>query len=362
MSRDNLKQKNLFTKITWLLTIATITVIIVGTELILRNSKLFINYYEKNGENSIGVTEILKVPWLWINSPNSQRVVEKKEYHQVFQFGPDGLVNAPLSVEKKKEECRLIFVGDSFIQGFGDTEGLGVTGRFESIINKNHNILTPYQIINAGIGGSDPVFAYELINRVLLKYKPNLILLFVNFTDIQDLMRRGGLDRFTSDGYLKKLAPWWVGLYSQSHLFRAFAKTILKYDENFIPVDEYQERENSAAEDIVKAIFKIHQALKQNQLDLLVMMHPLQQELEKGQLSPSLLKVKDSLIEKDVDVVDLTPAFLERIPADSVQEYYWKLDGHHNPKGYSTLASIVEAELRETPRNCTINFFVGNKN
>ena len=137
----------------------TAATMFVVSEAILRFSEKYANYYESNGEDwdPGKVTNVLTLPWLWIHQPNQTMSIEKKEYRQDFYFGADGLPGDPLPLEKSKNEYRIIIVGDSFVQGFGDTEGLGVSGRLQQLLDKNTNSDKQFQVMNAGIGGSDPV-------------------------------------------------------------------------------------------------------------------------------------------------------------------------------------------------------------
>ena len=85
--------------------------------------------------------------------------------------------------------------------------------------------------MNAGVSGSDPVYYIELLRRKLLKYHPDLVLTTINRSDIDDVIWRGGFDRFAPDGQLKERRfPWWTWLFDRSRLVRAFVLEVLHYD------------------------------------------------------------------------------------------------------------------------------------
>lgn len=83
-------------------------------------------------------------------------------------------------------------LGDSF------TECMGSTGdsTFEHLLAWGNDSL---EVMNCGMAGSDPFFEYKLFEDKLLKYKPDDVFVFVNVSDIFDVMTRGGFERFRTD-------------------------------------------------------------------------------------------------------------------------------------------------------------------
>jgi len=331
----------------------TVTIVMVGAllfvaEYYLRGSNKFANYYEINEEawNPDTTKEVLVEPWLWINPRNGSRVFEKEEYRQEFHFGPEGLPKQAIPLEKDKNEYRIAVVGDSFIQGFGDTEGPGVVARLQNLIDENKKSTQNIRFLNAGIGGSDPVFEKEFLARELLKYKPDLIVLSINFSDIRDIKRRGGLDRFTSDGQLKTVLPWWIWIYNHSHVFRAFASGVMGYDSDLDQKSDKAANDRAATDDLTEAVLAINELGQNNSFKLFVVIHPMKFELEGDQLAAPLLISQQDLIKKGINIADLTPEFRKQIPPKAESDYYWEKDGHYKSKGYAVFASAIAAELQ----------------
>lgn len=76
------------------------------------------------------------------------------------------------------------------------------------------------QTINAGVGGSDPVYEVALYRDKLVANKPDLVVLTINSTDFMDIVSRGGFERFHADGTAGKGSPPWEWLYASNHLCR----------------------------------------------------------------------------------------------------------------------------------------------
>jgi hypothetical protein len=202
--------------------------------------------------------------------------------------------------------------------------------------------------MNAGVSGSDPVFALELLQRKLLKYDPDLVLLSINSSDVDDLERLGGFDRFTLDGQLKERSlPWWTGLFERSHLVRALLLGVLHYDWNLRSPAEAGTAAHSAVRDLIQSGIVASRLADEHGFELLVFVHPTWWEVERRSLTPKLVEVVAGLRARGVDCADLLPYFVAELPTPVPLDYYWPRDFHFTARGYEILARAIASECRK---------------
>jgi hypothetical protein len=97
---------------------------------------------------------------------------------------------------------RIFYVGDSNVQGLVDFPDKMVR-RVESDLNARRPPgIERFEVVNAGTSSYSPYLYYVLIKRVLLAYRPDLIVVNVDMTDVanDDLYRRFAV--FAADGTL----------------------------------------------------------------------------------------------------------------------------------------------------------------
>jgi hypothetical protein len=66
--------------------------------------------------------------------------------------------------------------------------------------------------------------------------------------------------------------------------------------------------------------------------------HPLRYQVENNDLHDELDHLRTLLKRESVPVCDLVPQFIQQIPRDKIDEYFWKLDGHCTKMGYEVFA------------------------
>ena len=75
-------------------------------------------------------------------------------------------------------------------------------------------------------------------------------------------------------------------------------------------------------------------------------MHPLRNEIDNKSFS-YLSKVEQYAKENKIETLNMLDYYLnnQNISIKNSKEYYWKIDGHHNTKGYEAFARGVEWKL-----------------
>ncbi len=97
-------------------------------------------------------------------------------------------------VEKLNERSRsgnnsempvIAFLGDSVTQGcftYNDTNA-GYVSKFRTMLNKLYPAAPAY-VLNAGVGGNDSEWAYKRLERDVLRYHPDLVVVTLGLNDV----------------------------------------------------------------------------------------------------------------------------------------------------------------------------------
>ena len=281
----------------------------------------------------------------WFHIWSSDHNLKTSEYCYHRKINSEGLSDKEFNVIKDTNEYRIIGLGDSFTEG----DGAHSDSTWLKFLQRNlskYATLNQINYFNGGVCGSDPLFSYVLLKNKLLKYKPDLVLLSINSTDLQDIFIRGDMDRFQADSSVRfRNPPWWEPIYAMSHisrlLFSAMGYNELLYKES--ETDFKKEKQI-----IIENINDYCKLADGNNFKLVVIFHPGKGEIESGQMD--LSDIHDDLKRSNkVEVFDMLNYFIkeEKISSINCGQYYWKNDGHHNAKGYELFARGVEWKLKE---------------
>lgn len=280
--------------------------------------------------------------WVWDHDHD----LKTNEYFYHRAINSLGLSDIEHPISKKDNEYRIIGLGDSFTEGDG-TDQDSTWLKFLSHDLEKYSFKKTPVFMNAGVCGSDPFFEYMLLKEKLLKYKPDLLIVAINETDINDIIIRGGVERFLPDGTVKyNDPPWFEPIYASLHISRLIFINDTKFNDQLISCKKV---------DVEKAMTKIFQCVllfdqlsKEKHFKLLLVTHPLSKEIAVNKLK--LADVADK-IKKETKIYFLDMleyiSTKEGIGQKNVSEYFWKFDGHHNSKGYAAFARGIEWKLKE---------------
>lgn len=300
-----------------------------------RNNSLFYNSYYNKHINS----------WYYINDTNkNDLLLQSSEFCYHRSSNSFGLTDKEHPIIKEENEYRIIGLGDSFTEGDGahaDSTWMKFLERNLSELDINNNLT----FMNAGVCGSDPFFEYVLLRDKLLQYKPDLVILAINRSEIHDIVIRGGWERFLNNGDLKyNDPPWWEPIFASSRISRllfyalGYNDMLYKHNDNTI---------KDAANTIVDVLYAFNNLATKNRFHLIIVFHPVNFEIYNNEMELGILK--DSL--KTIttfDILDMLEYFtnIEGIDSSNSINYYWPKDGHHNAKGYEAFARGVEWHLK----------------
>jgi len=286
--------------------------------------------------------------WIHLSTPNSSRTDRKIEFEYLHTYNSFGFRDKEVSIAKDTNEYRIIGLGDSFTEGVGTHQDSTYLKVLERILIKGESEIN-VTTINAGRSGSDPFYEYMLMEKKLLEFNPDLIILTINNSDIIDITIRGGSERFQPKGMVTyKNGPNWEYLYASSYIIRHFMRDILGYNFILTKGKDAEKVKNESIQMIYNVLIEFQTLALKNGFDLLVVLLPHYYELTDNyselESLGNMINDNDSLY-----VVDLYQYYkkTEINRPDSIFDYFWQLDFHHTPKGYEKFAEGVAEEVIE---------------
>lgn len=273
--------------------------------------------------------------------PYTKRLLKRNEFTDEWTSNADGLKEK--NITQKKNKKRILILGDSFTEGVGAPPDSSYPRILETLlVNSNDSA----EVINAGIGGSDIFFEYKLLQVLLPKYQPDVVIVTCNASDIFEYSTRGGFERFHKDGSIHyRNAPWFEPLYAHSLFARVFIHDVLQYDFNFIPKDQYNTETAKALQRMALAIDWVQLLCRQQQIPFGMVFHPFHGDFE----YPETYLMKDLVKhcnQNHIPNVDALPYMQTKgINNNNWASIYWPMDGHFKPKGYALLANCTYTVL-----------------
>lgn len=152
---------------------------------------------------------------------------DEPEFYITYPPNSLGVRENEFALEKEDSVFRIITIGDSYTEGHRAPYDSTWSRFLENTLNETASS-TDYEVLNCGTNGSDIYFMHQFLKDTLIDYKPDLILVLLNFSDIHDIILRGGRERFQEDGsVIFSVAPWFEPLYKHSHFIRMVCEVLL---------------------------------------------------------------------------------------------------------------------------------------
>lgn len=323
-----------------LLTIFTSTaIIILSIEIILRLFGVGTSGLEQR--NGVYNFEIIKEFHVW--KKNDSHLLITDEYKYIRTTNSLGLSDIEHPLEKQKGESLIIGLGDSFTEGDGahaDSTWLKFLEHFTS-----ENKQKQYRYMNAGVCGSDPVYQYHLLEQKLLVYQPDIVILNIGF-DIDDIIFRGGFERFEKKGFIYNRNIEFF--YATSFIFRLFLHNILDYNYLNMSEERHSLEVQKALQITKQTLLKFKNLAQKQKFQFLVVFYPGKEEIINNQYQYWDEIMKFSNQEK-IHTLNLLNYFVnkEKINRANIYNYYWLRDGHPKAKGYEAYGRAVFEKLEE---------------
>lgn len=275
--------------------------------------------------------------WFHLYEPFDKISIAKKEFYQVFRTNSLGLCDREWSINKANGKKRLFCIGDSFTQGIGSSNDSTYPGILQRIIGDT------FDVCNAGVSGSDPFFGYVLLRDKLLKYKPDEVLVTMNTSDVNDVITRGGFERFLSDGTVRfKSGPWWEFFFAKSYIVRFFARKC-GMDFLFMTKEKKQKEEQIAVEKINECFKNMNLLCYTNKITFHVIFHPMKDEVLSKKLT--YIQVLEYCNNNGISTINTLPTFANEFNTFNIDSLFWPIDAHYKNIGYNVLAKEISKKL-----------------
>lgn len=277
---------------------------------------------------------------IWTHHPHETLADSKKEFSYNIYTNNEGLRDIDHPIEKEADEIRIICLGHSFTEGIGAPQDSTWPYLLQNILDTVYTDQV-IRVFNSGISGSDVFYEYHLLEKRLLKYSPDLVLLSLGDSDFGFYNVRGGFDRFTPNGIRYHKAPPREKLYAISYIFRYVLNDMMNY-EGLFSREEYDALYSEALIDIQNSIYQ-YKTLAHNADFILV---PVFINDRGVNYFPIIKKLKEENKIPIINLFDYTDKVL-RLSKNEIERYFWKIDGHCNSDGYQMFADGVFYNLEK---------------
>lgn len=295
---------------------------------------------------------------LHIYKPNTKVIFDQPEFQIIHPTNSIGLVDKEFS--KQEDTYRIIALGDSFTQGDGAQYGYSYPKHLERLLNEKKSS-THYEVINAGICGSDIFFMDRLLEEKLMDYHPDAVIFLLNTSEIEEIIYRGGNERFRENGSaVFKKSPLPEPLIRFSHLARLILNYMGYSDLYLLADEEIESRKNSL--NIIGSKIKEINAKIGADVNCAFVVHPIPStikyypnysDLEEllAKSDSSLFYTNKYLIDEKImyleGIINLYPKLYSALGNMEFKEYAWPINNHFNTYGYETLANSIFESILE---------------
>ena len=321
-----------------ILLIVSTGLMLIIAEMAIRASGIYKSYTERSGGRYSSPYACINQSWYYALSPHKPFSQYKKEFTTTWTANNEGLKDKDFSIAKK--DLRIMILGDSYTEGVGAANDSSFPRQLSYLLADSFHQAS--EVWSCGLSGSDPIYEFRLFNDKLLKYDPDMVMVVINFTDIDDAMARGGFERFRPDGSVHyKNEPWFEPLYAHSHIARAFVHFIFGYNRLFIKSQDAPIRKQEAISNLETAIDSFTRVCTQKNIKLLFVFHPNEPDIKnrnKYEVTPLISYCQ----KKKLSYIDIRQQLYQMgIDSSNAHHLFWPIDGHCNNKGYEYFALSI---------------------
>ena len=272
------------------------------------------------------------------------------EFNYAIPYNSMGFTGGEWPWQKDSSRLRIICGGDSFTAG----DGAPIDSSYPELLT---SLLPNFEILNAGICGSDPVFGYKNLEERILPYKPDVYIQTIAMGDLRsDIIIRGGFERFKADGTIQfHSPPWWETIYALSYTGRIGFRIF-----NLAPgaMPELDDQEFIANTDAIleQLSIKLQAIAQANNFQVILVLLPEKSDLHNGQYGYNFKVFQNQVSQyPNLHLMDLMPcyeSYAEKYTRPSLS-YYWNIDGHHNSDGYFMMAHCISSFITKNESKLT---------
>ncbi len=330
-----------------LLSLYAVFIVLILFEIGLRVSGKFHTYNEKSwGGKYLFLNKSVNTDsWFFLHTPNTTIDAGTQEFKYYRSINALGLPEKEIPA-KEEGEIRILALGDSFTEGVGVPFDSTWVKKLPLCLNKNYKD-KKITTINAGVGGSDLAYTYLLYKEKLLNLESDIVIFFINTSDVHDFALRGGLERFQPDGTVRIESPWWEWLFSSSHIVRFYFRYLKSYSGNLKPYQVEKSRRQLFSYWGLEIVEKIRSVALEKQARIIFVSHPLKTNYKYPIVRNPLVRFMDSLEQKQIPTLQIKDSFDKKGDSTVAQisKYFWPIDQHFNQKGNDFVSQAICDEI-----------------
>ncbi len=267
--------------------------------------------------------------------PDNPRGYFNKKNEVLGAINSKGFRGSDKDFEKKAGNIRLAFLGDSFTLGIGvkdeDTLPYDVEKKLKQ---KYENV----EVLNFGVSSTDTPYQIQLLERYVLKFKPDIVVVVLFLNDVK---RKGTIGFLSRPVVLKQIRKY---SYFANALIGSIEKTILSkrmiryYHEGFRDT-------NPGYQSVQSALIKGKSLSSQYRFHLIVAVYPVLFRLKEGYPFRSIhQKIEKFCRTQDILSIDLLSAFSGK---NDREMWVHPTDQHPNEVAHELAAGQVAAYIRK---------------
>ena len=310
---------------------------LLAVEAALRISGKFKTYTERTGGYYYSYYNKTYPTWYLTYPPDSLIVKKQAEFTNSYRTNSLGLREREIPIAKTDSMKRIFVLGDSFVEGDGVDYEHSMPWYLEKELNGKG---IKCEVYDCGVAGSDPIYNYVLLRDKLMKYHPTHVIMCFNNSDVDDIILRGGMERFQKDGTtVTRNGPWWQGLYAWSHTVRMVA-TAKGYGETFISKKEERALQDTAVNRIYDCLQMTRQLCAEQGIYYISVLQPYPDAFV-GDGSAPINQIHTNRERPPIHLESLLPVFAPYLKNDGWKQYTWPINKHFNEKGYELYANLL---------------------
>jgi len=313
---------------------------IIFLEVLLRLFQIQMTYNEKRS----GFYFFEAYHEYFMRKPNITEFHQTPEYSFKRKTNSLGFSDIEPKNEKEDNDFLIIALGDSFTEG----DGADADSTWPKFLERKIGVCDyfNYNYLNAGFCGSDPIYQIKILEDILLSLNPDLLIVSYGYSDLYDVIKRGGFERFHKSGLIIKY-PLEL-FYVTSYVFRIILHNLFRYDYSLLSKSNFEKEKHKALGILKESMLRFNDIAEKNNFDILFVFYPVKHEIYSEQYEnfEGLITTAKNL---QLNYLDLLDFYLnqQNIDKTEVYSYYWERDGHHNSKGYKAYANGVYSRLVE---------------
>ncbi len=127
----------------------------------------------------------------WAHKPNIQMVYERSEFRITVRFSNVGLRDRDYPFEKPARTCRIAMLGDSFVEAMQVPFDSVLSERLEARLAASPPDDRRYEVINFGVSGYGTCQQLLLLEELVLRFEPDVVVSVYYHNDLDDDRRSG---------------------------------------------------------------------------------------------------------------------------------------------------------------------------